>query len=64
MTPRAQPIARTHCDRPMIAVEVPEIYDGTCYWQCEHCAYWEHRFGVDDPRRKKVDAYVTKAAHP
>jgi len=38
--------------------EVPEIYDGVCYWRCEACKVKWHRFGKDQPhRRAAVERY-------
>lgn len=51
------PVSRrvpTHCDQPMTGVELREVYDGTCYWWCEVCGKWQHRFKPNDPRRART----------
>ena len=44
-----------HCGHPMTAVELPEVYDGICFWRCETCGAWAHRFMVGDIRRDTTE---------
>lgn len=53
----------THCGQPMVAVEDPFIYDGTCWYECLNCGGWSHRFAKDDRRRAKVQAKLEPIRH-
>jgi hypothetical protein len=44
-----------HCGRPMTSVELPGVYDGTCFWLCDVCGRWMHRFDRGDRRRAKAE---------
>ena len=46
----------------MTAVELPEVYDGACYWLCEPCGAWAHRVAGDDIRRSKTEGLA--CLHP
>ena len=59
LTPTGDP----HCPRckrsdKVTGVELPDIYDGICYWRCERCRVKWSRFGKDQPhRRAAVERY-------
>tara|TARA_R110000868_G_scaffold387343_1_gene655906 strand:- start:225 stop:434 length:210 start_codon:yes stop_codon:yes gene_type:complete len=43
------------CHGPLIAVELPHIYDGACAFLCLTCGTWRHRFSPGDERRAQVE---------
>ena len=45
----------------MTGVEVPGIYDGVCFYLCQTCGVWRHRFARSDDRRAKVALYIEQA---
>ena len=45
----------------MMGVEVPSIYDGVCFYLCQTCGVWWHRFARSDDRRAKVELYIEQA---
>lgn len=46
------------CGVPMWSYEAPGVYDGTCFWTCETCGRWKHRFPIGSDRRRRAERFA------